>query len=79
MPTEEEIRETSIRKLNFIFREIISDMGISKGKLLDWAGTMLICFCVVWFRMIIHYMGQYVFLKVINAPVTDITFKWYKV
>lgn len=57
IPTEDEIRETQLRKMNFIFKEIITDMGISKGNLPSWASTLLICFCVVWLRMIIHYMG----------------------
>ena len=29
--------------------------------------------------MLVHYLGQYLVLKVLDAPVTAILFKWYKV
>jgi hypothetical protein len=28
--------------------------------------------------MFIHYIGQYVILKIINCPVTSLSFTWYK-
>ena len=29
--------------------------------------------------MIMHYLGQYVFLKLIHCPVTHLSFTWYKI
>lgn len=29
--------------------------------------------------MIIHYIGQYIFLKIVDAPVTEMSIKWYKI
>lgn len=29
--------------------------------------------------MIIHYIGQWLFLKLVDAPVTSITWKWYEI
>lgn len=57
-------------------------MGISKGTSLDYIETILIVVFVFWLRMLIHYLGQYVFLKLINAPVISIDYKlqtFYKV
>jgi len=28
--------------------------------------------------MFIHYLGQYALLKIINCPVTAVSYKWYK-
>jgi hypothetical protein len=58
--------------------EIVNDMGIQKGTAWEWTGTLMVAFFVIQFRMIIHYLGQYLILKIMDAPVTDITFKWYK-
>lgn len=51
------MKETAIRKLQFIFKEIIFDMGISKGSVLDYCETLAIICFVFWARMVIHYLG----------------------
>lgn len=75
MQTDVLMKETAMRKLQFIFKEVIFDMGISKGTMWDYAETLLIVVFVFWLRMIIHYLGQYVFLKLINAPVIELDYK----
>jgi len=72
-------RETSGRKLQFILMEIVNDLGIQKGTVLEWTLTILTAFFVIWVRMAIHYIGQYLILKVMDAPVTEVTYKWYKI
>jgi len=79
VPAETVVRETAIRKMQFILMEIVNDMGIQKGTFWEWLTTLLYAFAVIWLRMAIHYLGQYVFLKVVDAPVTDIELKWYKI
>jgi hypothetical protein len=51
------MRETAMRKLQFIFKEVILDMGISKGSTLDYLETVFIVVFVFWLRMFIHYLG----------------------
>ena len=41
--------------------------------------TILIAFCVLWLRMAVHYIGQYLLLKAMNAPVISVILHWYKV
>ena len=55
--SEAVVRETQMRKLQFILMEIINDMGISKGTLFEWISTLLLAIIVFEFRMIIHYGG----------------------
>jgi len=50
-------------------------MGINKGTILDYSETTLIVVFVFWLRMFIHYLGQYVFLKLINAPVIKLDYQ----
>ena len=76
------MRENALRKLQFIFKEVIFDMGISKGTLLDYFETLFIILLVFWMRMCVHYLGQFVFLKLINAPVITIDYQvqtFYKI
>lgn len=54
-------------------------MGIQKGTTTEWLSTLSLAFAVIWVRMFVHYVGQYLVLKVMDAPVTDITYKWYKI
>ena len=72
-------RETQLRKLQVILNEIINDMGIKKGQFKDWMGTVLLATCVFELRMIIHYIGQWIFLKLVSAPVISLDFKWYEI
>lgn len=69
----------SFRKIQFILFEITNDLGIQKGSLLDWTYTALIAFGVIWARMFIHYGGQYLILKAMDCPVTDVRVRWFKV
>lgn len=58
--------------------EIINDMGIKKGDVYQTVVTLAQAFLMVWVRMLMHYMGQYAFLKLFDAPVESISFSWYK-
>lgn len=73
METKEGLkRETQMRKLHFILNEIINDMGIKKSGIAGWALTLLLAVFVFELRMVIHYIGQWVFLKAVNAPVISL-------
>jgi hypothetical protein len=65
--------------MQFIIFEVASDMGIKKGDFCSTLSTFLEAWAVIWVRMIIHYLGQYFYLKCADAPVDSVTFKWYKV
>lgn len=69
---------TSLRRTTFILQEIVNDLGIQKAPWYYQLSTVCLALAVLWFRMFIHYMGQYLILKFIDAPVTSFTFKWYK-
>lgn len=68
----------SFRRTLFILFEIVNDLGIAKSTLFLNFLTVLLAFSVLWFRMFIHYIGQYLLLKSINAPVSSLTIDWYK-
>eukprot|EP00347_Sterkiella_histriomuscorum_P020652 403336985 len=34
---------------------------------------------VIWLRMVFHYLGQYLVLKAMNAPVMSLDLSWYKI
>jgi hypothetical protein len=57
----------------------LNDLGIKKLDLWSGSMTLLIAFIVIWIRMAIHYLGQYILLKFMNAPVIGITLHWYKI
>lgn len=74
-----EAQDLTIRKLQYVTGEILNDLGIKKLELYTGTMTLIVAFSVLWIRMIIHYLGQYVLLKAMDAPVIDVTLKWYKI
>ncbi len=52
--------------------EILNDLGIKKLEISSAFFTITVAFAVLWIRMAIHYLGQYILLKIMNAPVIDI-------
>lgn len=47
-------------------------MGIKKGNIWAWALTLFLAMFVFELRMMIHYIGQWIFLKAVNAPVISL-------
>jgi len=68
----------AFRRLIFILTEIVNDLGIQKASFSRNLGTVVLALCILWCRMFIHYLGQYLILKFIKAPVMSLTFNWYK-
>ena len=54
-------------------------MGIKKSGVVGWAKTLLLASFVFMFRMYIHYIGQWLWLKVEQCPVTISGFTWYEI
>ena len=54
-------------------------MGIKKGSIWTWAKTLFLAAFVFIMRMYIHYIGQWIFLKAVNAPVISLQWKWYEI
>lgn len=65
--------------MQYVTGEILNDLGIKKIDMLSGAGTLVVAFVVLWIRMVIHYLGQYILLKIMNAPVIDLKLYWYKI
>lgn len=56
----------------------MADIGIKKGDTFETIKTLAQACFMVWIRMLLHYVGQYAFLKIYDAPVESLSFKWYK-
>ena len=39
----------------------------------------MVAFVILWLRMAVHYLSQYILLKAMNAPVIDVELYWYKI
>ena len=65
--------------MQFILNEVINDMGIQKGTIWDWTRTVLLATFCFELRMIIHYVGQWVFLKLVNCPVISIEWQFFEI
>lgn len=79
VPTESIVRENAFRRAQFILNEIVVDMGIAKGTACQRLGTILLAVFVLELRMVMHYLGQWLILKTVDAPVTGMKWKWYEI
>lgn len=70
---------SAFRRTLFILQEIVNDLGIQKQPYFYQFLTVVIAVGLLYVRMFIHYMSQYLMLKFMDAPVTSITFDYYKV
>jgi len=41
--------------------------------------TLVLALVLLWWRMFMHYVGQYFVLKAIDAPVEQFIWNWYKI
>jgi len=73
------VRDTAIRRVQFILNEIVVDMGIAKGTYWQRLGTLTLAIFVLELRMIMHYLGQWLLLKSMDAPVTEVKWKFYEI
>lgn len=62
-----------------MMKEILADLGITKGGAMHWFSNLFLAALMLWFRMFFHYMGQYVTLKLWDCPVTDVEVEWYRI
>ena len=73
------MRDTAIRRVQFILNEIVVDMGSAKGTYSERLRTLTLAICVLELRMVMHYLGQWLLLKIVDAPVTSMKWKWYEI
>lgn len=71
--------DLSFRRTLFILNEVINDLGIQKAPVPVMVANAALAIGLLWVRMFVHYMSQYLMLKFIDAPVTSVTFTYYKV
>lgn len=72
------IDNLAFRRTTFILYEIVNDLGLQKAPWFNQLATLLMIVLVFWFRMFVHYVGQYFILKAMDAPVSSLEIDWYR-
>lgn len=71
--------EEELKKIRYIFKELLLDIGIGRFGLRETITSVIIMLLALWSRMYVHYLFQYIFLKLIDVPVTSTTVKTWTV
>ena len=71
--------DEEIKKIRYIFKELLLDIGIGRFGFRNTLASVMVMLVALWTRMYIHYLSQYIFLKLIDVPVTDTLIKWWTV
>ena len=71
-------QDEEMKNIRYIFKELLLDIGIGRFTLRSTLTSIIIMFLAIWTRMYIHYLFQYIFLKLIDVPVSDTKLLLYK-
>lgn len=71
--------EQDMARVRYIFKELMLDIGIGRFALKATIISVIVMLLALWSRMYIHYLFQYIFLKLIDVPVTSTSIKLYRV
>ncbi len=63
--------DTKSARLRFFFSELLSDVGISRWRTMEWWSTVVYSVLVFYIRFLVHYLGQYLYLQGTSTPVTE--------
>jgi len=77
--SDEDAAALAYRKVEFLLNEILADMGITKSSPLKWVTNLFLATLMLWMRMLLHNVGQYILLKSLDCPVTEVSISWYQV
>jgi hypothetical protein len=71
--------EEELKKIRYIFKELLLDIGIGRFGFRETFTSVIIMLLALWTRMYVHYLFQYIFLKIIDVPVTSTAVKTWTV
>ena len=69
--------DANLKKIKYIFRELLVDLGVGRFDPYSIITSIIALLFALWTRIFIHYGFQYVFLKLIDVPVTGVHWGWY--
>lgn len=58
---------------------MLDDLGLKKYNTMEFWATIMLLFLVTWFRVYLHYLGEWLYLQAMKIPVFEYTFKPYTV
>ena len=67
------------RKLRYLSVEFLVDLGIRKVRSLKFLVSLVTAIMTIWSLIFVHYLGQYIMLKMLSVPVTSYDARWFKV
>eukprot|EP00033_Pygsuia_biforma_P002828 GCRY01003122.1.p1 GENE.GCRY01003122.1~~GCRY01003122.1.p1 ORF type:complete len:961 (+),score=314.90 GCRY01003122.1:189-3071(+) len=70
------LREAQL-KIIFLKRQVLSELGLSQWKTVEFWATVVLLFAVFYLRMFSHFLGQYLFLYWFNVPMSEFSFQYY--
>ena len=70
---EQELEAIQLRKVLFLINEILVDLGFAKkSNMFLWLFTVIGGFIALRFTLLMHVMGQWLVLKIMDCPVEDV-------
>ena len=68
-------KRKSSNKLQYVLRSLARDLGLHNPKSLEFVACIVMCIIIFFVRAYIHYIGQYLLLKIENVVVNSFEFE----
>jgi len=72
-------RNLTYKKMKYIYDEIFLALQWRQRHTIQWQTSMLFIVFLFFFRIFVHYMGQYCALMIMQVPVTKFVPLWYRI
>lgn len=72
-------RKITKKKMLYVMTEALSDLGLKKVYTIEFQITLFIIMMTCWFRMYLHFFGEYLALLAMSIPVTKFDPYWHAV
>ncbi|KAL5249152.1 hypothetical protein ACHWQZ_G018108 [Mnemiopsis leidyi] len=70
-------KKVTHERFRFLYLQMLTEVGVSKFRTPEFWTLIFFLFVAGLGRMLLHYVGQYVLLRIWDTPVTKFTPKWY--
>ena len=68
-------KRKSSNKLQYVLRSLARDLGLHNPRSLEFVASLIMCIVIFFVRIYIHYIGEYLLLKIENVVVNSFEFE----
>jgi len=65
-------KDDALTRIRYLLDELVFDLGLQRKRSWSFFKTIILLLLVIYVQLFSHYLGQWIFLKIDNIPITKI-------